>query len=343
MVALVKDEMQAVITEFGDERRTVILSDANAAAPVAEVRSAIESKPVLVALTIDGTLKAMPNNTYAGKSNAGTVRGDERLLSVQRAQTTDYLLCQLSTGRVASVRVAKLPETTRAAKAELARCFVGLDPGERVVAIAPVSAFSEEVFLVVFTREGRVKKTPLSEYIKVDEKASADLKLLGKDAPVCALASPGGGDYVITTSDGKTLRFADADLRAAGRVGQGVQAIGLSGSATVVGADWVGEDDDRALWVASGSGFVKRSPLTDYPRKGRATGGVATMQLVSETALVGAGVAGASEDVLLIAQSGRTARITLSDAPLVARDRKGSVGMKLEGDDRVSRLVILPG
>src|SRR6195256_4346979 len=238
MVALVKDEMQAIVTEFADDRRTTILADGDAAAPVAEIRSAIESKPVLVALTADGGLKAMPTNTYSGKTNAGTVRGDERFLSVQRAQTTDYLLCQLSTGRVASVRVAKLPETTRAAKAELARSFLGLDPGERVVAIAPVSAFSEEVFLVVFTREGRVKKTPLSEYIKVDEKASADLKLLGKDGVVCALLSPGGGDYVVTTSDGKTLRFSDGDLRAAGRVGQGVQGIGVARGASVVGADW---------------------------------------------------------------------------------------------------------
>ena len=82
--------------------------------------------------------------------------------------------------------------------------------------------------------------------IKVDEKASPDLKLLGKDGVVCALLSPGGGDYVVSTSDGKTLRFADSDLRAAGRVGQGVQAIGLYSSASVVGADWVSQDDDRA-------------------------------------------------------------------------------------------------
>src|SRR3984893_7027858 len=229
MVALVKDEMQAIVTEFGDDRRTTVLSDEHAAAPVAEIRSAIESKSVLVALTTDGGLKAMPTNTYAGKTNAGTVRGDERLLSVQRAQTTDYLLCQLSSGRVASVRVAKLPETTRAARAEPPRSLLSLDPGERVVAIVPVSAFSEEVYLVVVTREGRVKKTPLSEYIKVDEKPSPDLRLLGKDSVARAMLSLGGGDYVVTTSDGKTLRFSDGDLRAAGRVGQGVQGIGLSG------------------------------------------------------------------------------------------------------------------
>jgi len=205
-----------------------------------------------------------------------------------------------------------------------------------------VSAFSEEVFLVVFTREGRVKKTPLSEYIKVDEKASPDLRLLGKDGVVCALVSPGGGDYMVSTSDGKTLRFSDTDLRAAGRVGQGVQAIGLSGAAAVVGADWISSDDDRALWVASGTGFVKRTPLAEYPRKGRATGGVATMQLMPKTVLVGAAVLGASEDALLIAQSGRTVRVTAQDLPLVARDRKGVIGIKLEAGDSVARLVVLP-
>jgi DNA gyrase subunit A len=343
MVALIKEEMQTVSTEFGDDRRTVVLSDAHATAPVAEIRSAIESKPVLVALTLDGSLKAMPHNTYAGKTNAGTVRGDERLLSVQRALTTDYLLCQLSTGRVASVRVAKLPELTRAARAELPRSFLSLEPGERVVGIVPVSGFSEEMFLVVFTREGRVKKTALSEYIKVDEKGSPDMRLLGKDEIVRATISLGWGDYGVTTSDGKTLRFSDSDLRPTGRVGQGVQAIGLSGKAGVVGADSIGEDDDRTLWVASSNGFIKRSLLTDYPRKGRGTGGVATMQLAPKALIVGAAVLSTGEDVVLISESGRTARVTPNELPLVARDRKGVVGIKLEPSDTLNRLVVLPG
>ena len=284
----------------------------------------------------------MALNTYAGKTNAGTVRGDEKLLSVVAAATTDYLLCLTSLGRVASVRVARIPETTRAGKSEPVRSFLSLDPGERVVAMVPVGAFSEEVYLVVFTREGRVKKTALSEYIKVDDKPSPDLRLLGKDEVARVLVSLGGGDYVVSSSDGKTLRFSDADLRAAGRVGQGVQAIGLSGSARVIGADWIDEDDDRALWVASTNGFIKRTPLGEYPRKGRATGGVATMQLAPKTALVGAAVLGPDEDTLLIAQSGRTARITPDELPLVARDRKGSVGLRLEGSDGVIRLVALP-
>jgi DNA gyrase subunit A len=341
-VALIKDEMQAIINEFADDRRTAILSDEHAAAPVAEVPAAIESKPVLVALTSDGGLKTMLANTYAGKTNAGTVRGDERLLEVRRAQTTDYLLCQLSTGRVATVRVARLPETTRAGRAEPCRSFISLDPGERVVAAAPVSAFSEELYLVVFTREGRVKKTPLSEYLRVDEKPSPDLRLLGKDAVAAVVVSPGGGDYVVTTSDGKTLRFPDSDLRAAGRVGQGVQAISLASNASVVGADWVEEDDERMLWVASSNGFVKRSPLGEYPRKGRATGGVATMQLAPRTRLVSAAVLDASEDGLLIAQSGRVGRVSGAGLAVVARDRKGSPGLKLEASDTLSRMVALP-
>ncbi|HEV7662996.1 MAG TPA: DNA gyrase C-terminal beta-propeller domain-containing protein, partial [Chloroflexota bacterium] len=341
-LATVKEEMQLIATEFGDDRRTVVLTDANAAAPVAEVKSAIESKNVLVGLTADGGLKAMPHNTYGGKTNAGTVRGDERLLAVQRAQTTDYLLCQLSSGRVATVRVAKLPETTRATRAELARSFLSLEPGERIVAIVPVNAFSEEMFLVVFTREGRVKKTALSEYIKVDEKGAPDLKLLGKDTVARALLSLGWGDYIVTTSDGKALRFSDSDLRPTGRVGQGVAAISLSGSAGVVGADSVGEEDERTMWVAASNGFIKRSALADYPRKGRATGGVATMQLLPKSALIGVAVIGAGEDVLLVTDSGRTARVTADDLPLVARDRKGAAGIKLDDADKVIRMVVLP-
>jgi len=341
-IALIKDEMQAIINDFADDRRTAILSDEHATAPVAEVQAAIESKPVLVGLTTDGALKAMPANTYAGKTNAGTVRGDERLQEVRRAHTTDYLLCQLSTGRVASVRVARLPETTRAARAELARSFISLDPGERLVNVAPVSAFSEELYLVVFTREGRVKKTPLSEYVRVDEKPSPDLRLLGKDEVIAVLVSPGGGDYVVTTTDGKTLRFSDGDLRAAGRVGQGVQAISLSGNARVVGADWIADDDERLLWVASSNGFIKRSPLGEYPRKGRATGGVATMQLAPKTSIIGAAVLEASEDALLISQSGRTTRVSGDVLPVVARDRRGSAGLRLDGSDLAVRMVALP-
>jgi DNA gyrase subunit A len=340
-IALIKDEMQTLVNDYADDRRTAILSDEHAAAPVAEVQAAIESKPVLVALTNDGGLKAMPNNTYAGKTNAGTVRGDERLLEVRRAHTTDYLLCQLSTGRVASVRVARLPEATRAARAEPVRSFISLDPGERVSGIAPVSAFSEELYLVVFTREGRVKKTALSEYMRVDEKPSPDLRLLGKDSIAAVVVSPGGGDYVVTTSDGKTLRFPDSDLRAAGRVGQGVQAISLSGSASVVSADWVSSDDERLLWVASSNGFIKRSPLGEYPRKGRATGGVATMQLAPKTTIVSAAVLEPTEDALLVAQGGRTARVSGETLPVVSRDRRGSAGIKLEGSDALARMVTL--
>jgi DNA gyrase subunit A len=343
MVALLKDEMSSVATEFGDHRRTTIVDDAHAAQPVAEIMSAIESKPVLVALTTDGGLKAMPSNTYAGKTNAGTVRGDERLFSVERSATTDYLLCQLSTGRVASVRAANLPETTRAGKSELARSFLSLDPGERVVGIVPVSAFSEEVYLVVFSREGKVKKTALSEYLRVDEKGSPDLRLQGKDSIARALISLGGGDYLVTTSDGKTLRFADADLRPTGRVGQGVQAIGLARDAVVVGADWLTEADDRALWVVSSTGLVKRSLVGEYPRKGRATGGVATMQLLPRSAIVGAAVLASNEDLLLVSSGGRVARLVADQVPLVARDRKGATGIKLDSAETVERSVVLPG
>lgn len=342
MIALLKEEMQSIADDFGDDRRTAILSDAHASQPVAEIRSAIESKSVLVALTTDGGLKSMPMNTYSGKTNAGTVRGDERLLTVQRASTTDYLLCITSSGRVASVRAAKVPETTRAGKSEVVRSFLSLDPGERVVAIVPASSFSEEVYLVVFTAEGKVKKTALSEYVRVDEKGLPDLRLLGKDTIARALLSPGGGEYLVTTSDAKSLRFSDGDLRPTGRVGQGVQAIGLARGASVVGADWVAEDDERALWVASSTGLIKRTYVDEYPRKGRATGGVATMQLLGKATVAGAAVLDDDEDALLISSSGRTARITPDRLAARGRATAGVVGLKVDSGETIARVLVLP-
>src|SRR5437588_5137289 len=109
----------------------------------------------------------------------------------------------------------------------------------------------------------------------------------------------------------------------------------------VVGADWIASDDDRSLWVASSNGFVKRSLVSEYPRKGRATGGVATMQLTPKTRVGGAAVLGAGEDCLLIAESGRAARLTADTVAVVARDRKGVTGLRLEGADTVVRLVPL--
>ncbi len=342
LVALLKQEMQTIADEFGDDRRTTILSDEHAAQPVAEVRSAIESKPVLVALTSDGALKATPGNTYSGKTNAGTVRGDERLHQVVRGRTADYTLCQLSSGRVAIMRTAKIPETTRAGKAESARSMITLEPGERIVAVVPIGAFSEEVCLVQLTRDGRVKKTALSEYVRVDERGAPDLRLLAGDAVARVLTSPGGGDYLVTTSDGKTLRFSDADLRATGRGGQGVAAINLASGAHVVGGDWIAEDDDRQLWVVSAPGFAKRTKLAEYPRKGRATGGVATLQLSAGVALAAAAVVSPGEDALLMSQSNRVARVGEAQVPLQARGGKGAAVLKLETGDAVARLLLLP-
>lgn len=342
MVAMARDEMLAIAEEFGDDRRTPILSDAAASLPVEAVQSAIESKPALVVLTEDGHLKAVAPNTYAGKTNAGTVKGDERVRQVVRTRTTEYLLCQLSTGRVATVRVARLPEGTRARGGDPARSFLALEPGERVAAILPVAAFSEEVYLVAFTRDGRVKKTALSEYLRVDEKGANDLKLPPADGLARVLISLGGGDYVVTTSDGKALRFSDEDLRATGRVGQGVQAINLAKGAHVVGADWVAADDDRELWVASSAGTAKRTPLAEYPLKGRATGGVATVQLPPKASVAGAAVVSPGEDLLLVAASGKTFRATAAELPVVARDRKGAQVAALESSDAIERVAVLP-
>ena len=134
------------------------------------------------------------------------------------------------------------------------------------------------------------------------------------------------------------MRDADGEATA---IGEPLQLNLPEARARTIAPARIGGDEDGALWGAPRNGFIKRTPLSEYPRKGRATGGVATMQLTPNTPLVAASVLSTGEDALLIAQSGRTARVTPNELPLVARDRKGTPGIKLDAPDQLSRLVVL--
>jgi DNA gyrase subunit A len=155
------------------------------------------------------------------------------------------------------------------------------------VTILPIEAYAEDRYLVTFSRLGKVKKSPLSEYKTADVDGLADMKLAEGDSVVTALLSYGQGEYLVTTDSGQTLRFADDALRAQGRVGQGVAAISLNKGAVVVSAvsfapSEPGSMDLTSLFIVTTLGTGKKVPLSQYPLKARASVGVASTELSSD-------------------------------------------------------------
>ena len=311
LIALLKKEMQQLIKQFGDERRTVIEIEGKAQAPVEEVASLHEQEPLMIALTRSGALKALPVDTFTPKGKNGDavytpVRGDEHLHQVIAATSQDYVLCVCSTGRVFQIAAHRIPTGTRSAKGEPMRKLLQLAPGEEVVTVLPVGSYDEDRYLVIFTRLGKVKKSPLSEYKTADVDGLQDMKLADSDTVVTALLSRGQGEYIVTTDTAQTLRFSDEGLRAQGRVGQGVAAMTLAPGAHVVSASYLDGDaltyttDPLSLFVVTESGLGKKVPLDQYPQKGRATAGVITTELIGTDHVLLTLIVGEHDHLLLI-------------------------------------------
>src|SRR5207248_3181974 len=148
----------------------------------------------------------------------------------------DYVLCICTSGRVFQIAAHRIAQGTRPAKGEPLRKLIGLVQGEEVVALLPLESYDEDRYLVTFSKLGKVKKSPLSDYRTADVDGLQDMKLAEGDAVVTALISRGQGEYFVTTDNAQTLRFSDEGLRAQGRVGQGVAAIALTPGARVVSA-----------------------------------------------------------------------------------------------------------
>src|SRR5581483_10053408 len=201
LISQLKKEMQQLIKQFGDERRTAIDVEGLAHEPVTEVAHLHEREPLTVAVTRAGAIKALPAGTFALKGKNGDaagytpVRGDEQLRQVVSTTSQDYLLCVASSGRVFQIAAHAIPEGTRSAKGEPLRRLLDLDAGEEIVTVLPIEGYDEDRYLVMFSKLGKVKKSPLSEYKTADVDGLPDMKLADGDTVVSAMISRGAGEY----------------------------------------------------------------------------------------------------------------------------------------------------
>jgi len=207
-----------------------------------------------------------------------------------------------------------------------------LAPGEEVVTVLPVESYEEDRYLVTFSKMGKVKKSPLSEYKTADVDGLQDMKLADGDTVVAALLSRGQGEYFVTTSTAQTLRFNDDALRAQGRVGQGVAAIAFGPNAQVVSASYLDSEfaastgNFLSLLVVTESGLGKKVPLSQFPPKGRATAGVVTTELTEMDRVLLTMIISEQDHLLLTWKNEEGEQVTAikaTDLKAFTRARKG--------------------
>lgn len=339
---LIKADLKDLKEKFGDERRTRIIEASNTEFSEEDL---IPDLQVLVTITDRGYVKRLPHDTYkrqnrGGRGIVGMVTRDmDAVQHMITCNTLDSLLFLTNKGKVYQLKAHEVPDAGRQAKGLPLVNLVSLEPGELVTGLIPVRDFANDgKYLVMATRLGKIKKTPLRDYSSVRSTGIIALNLEPGDELAAARLSFGNGDIMVATKLGQAIRFSETDVRPMGRAAAGVAAIRLAKGDEVIGMDVVRPDSKTSLIVVTAKGIGKRTHIKEFPRQGRAGGGVRAITVIPKGGPVRiARVVSPDDDLVVISTNGQVIRMFADDIPHKGRPAQGVQMMNMrEGDEVVS-------
>ncbi|MCB1560463.1 MAG: DNA gyrase subunit A, partial [Xanthomonadales bacterium] len=336
LLEVIRDELHAVNAEFGDERRSEIRQSEEDL----DILDLIAPEDMVVTLSHTGYVKRQPVSAYrvqrrGGKGRSAASTKDEDFVErLWVANTHNTLLTFTSAGRVFWLGVHQLPEAGPNARGRPIINWISLEEGEKVQAVLPVREFDEGRFVFFATRRGTVKKTPLTEYAYRLQRGKIAINLDPEDALVDVQLTDGQRDIMLFASNGKTVRFDEGAVRSMGRTAAGVRGMKLGQGESVVSLIVVDGDDD--VLTATENGYGKRTPVDDYPKKGRGTMGVIGIQTSDRNGnLVGALQINDEQEILLISDGGTMVRTRAGEISQLSRNTQGVTLMRMAEDEKL--------
>jgi DNA gyrase subunit A len=323
LLEVIRGELVAVRDQFGDERRTEIL----ATKLDLTLEDLITEEDVVVTLSHEGYAKSQPLSDYraqkrGGRGKSATATKDEDFVDKMFvASTHDTILCFSSRGRIYWLKVYELPQAGRAARGKPIINLLPLEEGERINAILPVREYEEDKYVFMATAAGTVKKTPLTDFSRPRASGIIAVDLLDDDQLVGVALTDGQRDIMLFSSAGKVVRFKEEKVRSMGRVSRGVRGIRLGEGQKVISL--IVADEGEVL-TATENGYGKRTPMDDYPLKGRGGQGVIAIQTSERNgAVVGAVLVSEAEEIMLITDGGTLVRTRVSEVSSMSRNTQG--------------------
>jgi DNA gyrase subunit A len=343
LLQVIRDELQALRAEYADPRRTEI----RASEEDLDILDLIAPEDVVVTLSHAGYAKRQPLSTYraqrrGGKGRSATaVKEEDFIERLWVVNTHDTLLTFTSTGRVFWLKVYQLPEAGPNSRGRPIVNWIPLQEGEKVQAVLPVREFDDQHYVFFATRNGTVKKTPLSDYSRPRATGIWAINLDEGDGLVDVQLTDGHCNVMLFASNGKAVRFDEGEVRPMGRTATGVRGIRLTEDeqgrlARVVSLIVVEGEGD--ILTACANGYGKRTPVSEFPRKGRGTQGVIAIQTSERNGeLVGAIQLTERHEILLISDQGTLVRTRAAEVSQVGRNTQGVTLMRLsEGEQLIA-------
>ena len=337
LMEVIREELVEIRDNFGDERKT----DITAAAHDISMEDLINEEDVVLTLSHEGYVKYQPLTEYeaqrrGGKGKAATKMKDEDFIErLWVANTHDTILCFSTRGRIYWMKVYQLPLASRASRGKPIVNLLPLEADERITAILPTRDYPEDKFVVMATKNGTIKKTPLPEYSRPRNGGIIALNLVEDDELIGVDITDGNGDIMLFSDAGKVVRFAEEQVRSMGRTATGVRGIRLEEDQRVVSliVPREYEDQEAAVLTVTENGYGKRTPLTEYPAKSRATKGVVSIKVSERNgSVVGAMEVIDGNEIMLISNKGTLVRTRVNEVSTVGRNTQG-VRLIRTGDD----------
>ena len=347
---IIRDEAQAAARKHGNDRRTEIVEDAGDLS----IEELIPVEDIVISVTQAGYIKRTPLTEYRAQNRGGTghsgagIRAGDAIHDVLIGNTHSRILFLTDEGVAYRLKGYEIPE---AGKAGTGRAIVNLLrlPKERqVVAIVPLpdeDESSESLQLFTATRRGRVKRTSFSQYGNVRAGGLRAVRINEGDTLLAATLTSGGSQVVLTTRNGKAIRFQESDVRSMGRVSAGVRGIRLRGDDEVVSLVTVEEEANGggSLLTVTQHGYGKMSPLDLYPLRNRGGQGVRNIKASERRGTtVGTVAVRGGEDLIAITAAGKAVRIPVEDFRDLGRDTKGVRVIRVRDGDEVVAITRIP-
>ena len=335
---IIKDELLEIKEKFGDERLTKIC----AAEGEFNEEDLVKEEQVVITLSHFGYIKRMPVDTYKSQRRGGkgitgmATREEDFVKDIFTASSHDTVLFFSNLGKMYRLRGFEIPEAGRTAKGTAIVNLLNLEAGEKISAIIPIQNFADGKYILMATKNGLIKKTPLKEYDSSRKTGLLGITLKEEDSLIDVRLTDGEDNVVLVTKKGMSITFDEKDVRPVGRVTQGVIGMRLDDDASIIGMEPIIAGGKATLLAITENGFGKRTELDEYRVQNRGGRGVITYKITPKTGdIVGIRIVNGDEDVMLITDTGTIIRLNVEEISVLGRATQGVTLMRTNDGGKV--------
>ena len=340
LMDLIREELEDIKKTYGDKRRTQFQKLINFSK-----EDLTKEEDLVVTLSNAGYVKAQPVDTYSSQKRGGrgktaaTVKDEDFIEKLFVANSHDTILCFSSLGKVYWLKVYDIPQSGRSAKGKAIVNILSLAQFEKITAIQKISNYDEELFVLMATSKGIIKKTKLTEFSRPRPSGLIAINLKDGDNLIEASVTDGKKQIMLFSSAGKTIRFNESDVNCVGRSAAGVKGITIGKGQSVISMITSHNEDADDILIATENGYGKRTKIDEFSLQKRSgKGNIAVKTSERNGKVIGALKVKENDDLMLITDHGTLARTSIKDISQLGRNTQGVRLQKLGKDEKLSQI-----